>query len=299
MASSTTKSRAPAASSRPAKVLRVRSSSSSSARPITTPLCLVVRDASPHRRWHRLASDLLVSPALVIDPGPSHFTSLLGRRDRDLSATDVATGNAWWCARAFPHSPSCIHLRERAGRGGGPYNTGYRVLISGLPNQCDWRDLKDFLRRGGEVTFCKCDMGDGSGIAEFASARDMDEAVSQLDGTDFHGGRVSLRPDPAGPPPMRGGPPPPWERGPPRGNDRGPPPGYDRGPPRGYDDRGRSPPRGYGGPPRGYGDRGRSPPRYERGPPPREYDDRDRGYDRRSPPRGRSPPRDDRDRDRY
>lgn len=173
------------------------------------------------------------------------------------------------------------------------------MLISGLPNQCDWRDLKDFLRRGGEVTFCKCDMGDGSGIAEFASARDMDEAVSQLDGTDFHGGRVSLRPDPAGPPPMRGGPPPPWERGPPRGYDRGPPPGYDRGPPRGYDDRGRSPPRGYGGPPRGYGDRGRSPPRYERGPPPREYDDRDRGYDRRSPPRGRSPPRDDRDRDRY
>lgn len=54
--------------------------------------------------------------------------------------------------------------RDRdAGGGGGrnlgpnPYGpsrrTDYRVIVTNLPGSCSWQDLKDHMRRAGEVTF--------------------------------------------------------------------------------------------------------------------------------------------------
>lgn len=188
-----------------------------------------------------------------------------------------------------------------AGRGG-----GFRVKLEGLPPSIDWRDLKDFLRTGGDVTFANANP-DGTGIADFSSERDMRDAISKLDGTDFQGNKFGISEDPNQPPPR-------MDRGPPF---RGPPPrDFDRGygPPRRFDDRYGPPRDRYDdryGPPRGYDrDYRRSPPRdYDRRSPPRDYGRRSpprdygrrsppRDYDRRSPPRG-SPPRfDERERER-
>lgn len=46
--------------------------------------------------------------------------------------------------------------------GAGGYSRGeYRVTVSGLSSRCSWQDLKDFLRRGGEV--CYADVRNGEG----------------------------------------------------------------------------------------------------------------------------------------
>jgi hypothetical protein len=36
-----------------------------------------------------------------------------------------------------------------------PYNTAFRVVVSGLPPTASWQDLKDHMRKGGEVTFAQ------------------------------------------------------------------------------------------------------------------------------------------------
>jgi len=91
--------------------------------------------------------------------------------------------------------------RGRGGGGGGfssrygrPYNTEYRVLIDNVSSQASWQDLKDYFRQAGEVTFAKCHRERmGEGVVEFASAKDMENALRKLDGTELYGKRLKLR----------------------------------------------------------------------------------------------------------
>jgi len=91
----------------------------------------------------------------------------------------------------------------KGGKGGGdrmgnrefqsraPQRTEYRVRCSGLPPSTNWRDLKDFLREGGEITYA--DVGqDGVGVAEFTTRRDMEECIDRLDNSRFRGERVTI-----------------------------------------------------------------------------------------------------------
>jgi len=90
----------------------------------------------------------------------------------------------------------------RGGRGGfssrfgRPYNTEFRVLIENVSTRCSWQDIKDYFRQAGEVTFAKCHRERmGEGVVEFASAKDMDNALRKLDGTELFGKRIKLRCD--------------------------------------------------------------------------------------------------------
>ncbi|OWZ23718.1 hypothetical protein PHMEG_0001354 [Phytophthora megakarya] len=90
------------------------------------------------------------------------------------------------------------------GRGGGgdrfergrnpPQRTDYRVRVTDLPRDVDWRNVKDFLRTGGEVTYCNIE-ADGSAIAEFQTKEDMEDAVKKLDDTEFRGSYVRVAPE--------------------------------------------------------------------------------------------------------
>merc|ERR1711962_619676 len=90
---------------------------------------------------------------------------------------------------------------RRDDRGGGfssrygrPYNTEFRVLIENVSSQASWQDLKDYFRQAGEVTFAKCHRERmGEGVVEFASAKDMENALRKLDGTELYGKRLKLR----------------------------------------------------------------------------------------------------------
>jgi len=79
-------------------------------------------------------------------------------------------------------------------RYGRPYNTEFRVLIDNISTQCSWQDIKDYFRQAGEVTFAKCHRERmGEGVVEFASSKDMDNALRKLDGTELYGKRLKLR----------------------------------------------------------------------------------------------------------
>ncbi|KAG6955215.1 hypothetical protein JG687_00011362 [Phytophthora cactorum] len=49
-----------------------------------------------------------------------------------------------------------------------PRGTHYRVKITGLPDTMSWQDLKDFLRKGGDVVHSDVDRR-GNGSASFAT----------------------------------------------------------------------------------------------------------------------------------
>ncbi|POY75997.1 hypothetical protein BMF94_1083 [Rhodotorula taiwanensis] len=130
-------------------------------------------------------------------------------------------------------------------------------------------DLKDFARAAGHVTFADIDRRDPTlGFIEYGSARDAEDAVRKLDGTDLVGAVVTVTAD---------GPPPPRDGG--RGGDRGGDDGYSRRSTRdAYDDRERD-------------RRPRSPsPRRSRSPPRRRSPTPERDTRERS--RSRSPRRD-------
>ncbi|KAG2312073.1 hypothetical protein Bca52824_023630 [Brassica carinata] len=82
---------------------------------------------------------------------------------------------------------------SRGGRDGGDRGRGpsrrseYRVLVSGLPSSASWQDLKDHMRKGGEVCFSQVyrDGRGTTGIVDYTSYEDMKYAIKKLDDTEF------------------------------------------------------------------------------------------------------------------
>lgn len=79
------------------------------------------------------------------------------------------------------------------GGGGGGRGRGvsrrseYRVLVTGLPSSASWQDLKDHMRRAGDVCFSQV-FRDGSGttgIVDYTNFEDMKHAIKKLDDTEF------------------------------------------------------------------------------------------------------------------
>ena len=76
---------------------------------------------------------------------------------------------------------------------GPPLRTEFRIKITNLPDNLNWRDLKDFLRTIADPVYADVLSG-GVGVAEFRSASDADRIVDKLDDTKYEGSyiRVSL-----------------------------------------------------------------------------------------------------------
>ncbi|XP_075249065.1 serine/arginine-rich splicing factor 4-like [Convolutriloba macropyga] len=79
---------------------------------------------------------------------------------------------------------------------GPPTRTKYRVRVENLSSRCSWQDLKDYCRKGGNVTFAECHKGDDrTGIVEFETRDDMIKAIKKLDGTDINGRKITMKED--------------------------------------------------------------------------------------------------------
>lgn len=83
--------------------------------------------------------------------------------------------------------------RSRGGEGGrgsaggaraGGRRTEYGVVVSNLPRSCSWQDLKDFMRKAGDVVYTDVDKN-GEGVVEFSNRDDMENALRTLDDTEF------------------------------------------------------------------------------------------------------------------
>lgn len=87
--------------------------------------------------------------------------------------------------------PANAGRRDRGDRGARyPRNIrgsgDFTVEVSNLPPRVSWQDLKDFMRKAGDVVFTEVD-GRGGGIVEYSNKRDMKYAVEKLDDTEFRG----------------------------------------------------------------------------------------------------------------
>lgn len=73
-----------------------------------------------------------------------------------------------------------------AGAGGraGGRRTDYGVIVTNLPRGCSWQDLKDFMRKSGDVVYTDVDRY-GEGVVEFSNRDDMENAIRTLDDTEF------------------------------------------------------------------------------------------------------------------
>ena len=56
--------------------------------------------------------------------------------------------------------------------------------VSGLPRSASWQDLKDYMRKAGDVVYADVD-GRGDGVVEYSNPDDMEAAVRKLDDTEF------------------------------------------------------------------------------------------------------------------
>ncbi|KAJ7545710.1 hypothetical protein O6H91_08G006300 [Diphasiastrum complanatum] len=63
----------------------------------------------------------------------------------------------------------------------------YRVTISGLPSSASWQDLKDHMRRAGDVCFAQVfrEHHGATGIVEYTNYDDMEYAIRKLDDSEF------------------------------------------------------------------------------------------------------------------
>ncbi|XP_022719444.1 serine/arginine-rich splicing factor SR30-like isoform X1 [Durio zibethinus] len=63
----------------------------------------------------------------------------------------------------------------------------YRVLVTGLPSSASWQDLKDHMRKAGDVCFSQVfrDRGGMTGIVDYTNYDDMKYAIRKLDDSEF------------------------------------------------------------------------------------------------------------------
>ncbi|KAL5539138.1 hypothetical protein UlMin_024242 [Ulmus minor] len=77
------------------------------------------------------------------------------------------------------------------GSGGGRFGVSrhseYRVIVRGLPSSASWQDLKDHMRKAGDVCFAEVtrDSEGTFGIVDYTNYDDMKYAVRKLDDTEF------------------------------------------------------------------------------------------------------------------
>ncbi|CAH9073829.1 unnamed protein product [Cuscuta epithymum] len=72
-------------------------------------------------------------------------------------------------------------------RGGVSRRSDFRVLVTGLPTSASWQDLKDHMRRAGDVCFSQVyrDRDGVRGIVDYTNSDDMKYAIKKLDDSLF------------------------------------------------------------------------------------------------------------------
>jgi len=76
---------------------------------------------------------------------------------------------------------------------GPPQRTKYKVIVENLSTRVSWQDLKDVVRRAGEVTYADAHKGrKNEGVLEFLTRRDMEKAIEKFDGHEMNGRAIKM-----------------------------------------------------------------------------------------------------------
>jgi len=76
---------------------------------------------------------------------------------------------------------------------GAPIRTKYRLRVENLSTRVSWQDLKDTLRKGGEVTYAEAHTErDREGVVQLATREDMERILKRYQGYDMNGREIKL-----------------------------------------------------------------------------------------------------------
>lgn len=84
------------------------------------------------------------------------------------------------------------------GRGGRAPNrrTDFRLIVDNLSTGVSWQDLKDFMRKAGEVNYADAHkQKQNQGVIEFVTRDGMEKALEELDGEELNGRKIKLSKD--------------------------------------------------------------------------------------------------------
>jgi len=71
--------------------------------------------------------------------------------------------------------------------------TNYRIIVKNLSSRTSWQDLKDYMKKAGEITYSTVNReNSGEGLVEFADRSSMEYAMDELDNTKLDGRRIEL-----------------------------------------------------------------------------------------------------------
>ncbi|KAJ6796093.1 serine/arginine-rich-splicing factor SR34-like isoform X1 [Iris pallida] len=79
------------------------------------------------------------------------------------------------------------HSNGGGPRGGVSRRSNYQVVVTGLPSSASWQDLKDHMRRAGDVCFSQVyrEGGGTTGVVDYTNYEDMRYAIRKLDDSEF------------------------------------------------------------------------------------------------------------------
>jgi len=84
--------------------------------------------------------------------------------------------------------------RDDGRRGGrAPTRTDFRLIVENLSSGVSWQDLKDYMRKAGEVNYADAHrQKQNQGVIEFVSRDGMEKALETLDNTELNGRKIKL-----------------------------------------------------------------------------------------------------------
>lgn len=96
----------------------------------------------------------------------------------------------------YPSQDERSSSRGQSGSGG----KECRVYVWNLPYQVRWQDLKDYMKKAGEVGFVDIIVDSrgkskGCGVVQFRHKEDAEKAIKELHGTEFKGRTIHIRED--------------------------------------------------------------------------------------------------------
>ncbi|KAF9925995.1 serine arginine-rich splicing factor [Linnemannia zychae] len=84
--------------------------------------------------------------------------------------------------------------RRNDDRYGPPERTDHRLIVENLAYGVSWQDIKDMMRKAGEVTYADlCKGQENQGVVEFQTEEDVQKALKTLDGEMLKGKPITLR----------------------------------------------------------------------------------------------------------
>ncbi|XP_019865031.1 serine-arginine protein 55-like [Aethina tumida] len=121
---------------------------------------------------------------------------LMGERITVERARGTPRGSDQWRGRGYGPPRGRNDNPRGRDKYGPPTRTEYRVIVENLSSRVSWQDLKDYMRKAGEVTYADAHKQCiNEGVVEFASYADMKNAIEKLDDTEINGRRIRLTED--------------------------------------------------------------------------------------------------------